>query len=83
MPSTFYGLTIAGSGLNSFQTAVNTTANNIANVQTEGYTRQVANRKQAESLRVYARYGTTGKWCYHNFHNTDQRCLLRCEILGK
>ena len=69
MPSTFYGLTIAGSGLNSFQTAVNTTANNIANVQTEGYTRQVANRKQAESL--------------HNFHNTDQRCLLRCEILGK
>ena len=60
MPSTFYGLTIAGSGLNSFQTAVNTTANNIANVQTEGYTRQVANRKQAESLRVYARYGTTG-----------------------
>lgn len=56
MPSTFYGLTIAGSGLNSFQTAVNTTANNIANVQTEGYTRQVANRKQAESLRVYARY---------------------------
>ena len=78
MPSTFYGLTIAGSGLNSFQTAVNTTANNIANVQTEGYTRQVANRKQAESLRVYARYGTTGSGV-----TTDQRCLLRCEILGK
>ena len=45
MPSTFYGLTIAGSGLNSFQTAVNTTANNIANVQTEGDSGQVANRK--------------------------------------
>ena len=40
MPSTFYGLTIAGSGLNSFQTAVNTTANNIANVQ-DVYKRQI------------------------------------------
>ena len=49
MPSTFYGLTIAGSGLNSFQTAVNTTANNIANVQTEGYT-QIVNR---QNLSVY------------------------------
>ena len=44
MPSTFYGLTIAGSGLNSFQTAVNTTANNIANVQ------QIVNR---QNLSVY------------------------------
>ncbi|MCI8327153.1 MAG: flagellar hook-associated protein FlgK [Lachnospiraceae bacterium] len=60
MPSTFFGLTIAGSGLNAFQAAVNTTANNIANVQTKGYSRQVANRVQSESLRVYARYGTTG-----------------------
>lgn len=60
MPSTFFGLTIAGSGLSSFQAAVNTTANNIANIKTPGYTRQVANRVQSESLRVYARYGTTG-----------------------
>lgn len=60
MPSTFFGLTIAGSGLSAFQAAVNTTANNIANVQTEGYSRQVANRVQSEALRVYARYGTAG-----------------------
>lgn len=60
MPSTFFGLTIAGSGLNAFQAAVNTTANNIANVQTDGYSRQVANRVQSESLRVYAKYGTAG-----------------------
>lgn len=60
MPSTFFGLNIAASGLNAFQAAVNTTANNIANVNTEGYTRQVANRAQSESLRVYQRYGTTG-----------------------
>lgn len=60
MPSTFFGLNIASSGLNAFQAAVNTTANNVANVQTEGYSRQVANRVQSESLRVYARYGTAG-----------------------
>lgn len=60
MPSTFFGLTIAGSGLSAFQAAVNTTANNIANVQTDGYCRQVANRVQSEALRVYAKYGTTG-----------------------
>jgi len=60
MSSTFFGLTIAGSGLSAFQAAVNTTANNISNVKTDGYTRQVANRAQAESLRVYAKYGTTG-----------------------
>ena len=42
MPSTFFGLNIGASGLRSFQVAVNTTANNIANVQTKGYTRQQA-----------------------------------------
>lgn len=60
MPSTFFGLNIASSGLNAFQAAVNTTANNISNVQTEGYTKQVANREASEALRVYQRYGTTG-----------------------
>ena len=60
MPSTFFGLNIASSGLSAYQAAVNTTANNISNVKTDGYSRQVANRKQAESLRVYAKYGTTG-----------------------
>lgn len=60
MPSTFFGLNIASSGLSAYQVAVNTTANNISNVKTDGYSRQVANRTQAESLRVYAKYGTTG-----------------------
>lgn len=60
MSSTFFGLTIASSGLSAFQTAVNTTANNIANVQTEGYSRQVANRQASAALRVWQRYGTTG-----------------------
>ncbi len=60
MPSTFFGLNIASSALSAFQTAVNTTANNISNVQTEGYSRQVANREASEALRVYQKYGTIG-----------------------
>lgn len=60
MPSTFFGLTIAGSGLTSFQAAINTVGNNISNVQTEGYTKQVANRVASEALRVHLKYGTAG-----------------------
>ena len=45
MPSTFFGLNIAASAINAFQVAVNTTANNISNVQTKGYSKQVANRE--------------------------------------
>lgn len=60
MPSTFFGLNIAASGLSAFQTAVNTTANNVANVQTTGYTRQTANMASTDPIRVYTRYGSTG-----------------------
>lgn len=60
MPSTFFGLTIASSGMNAYQVALNTTANNISNVQTKGYTRQQSNRVASDALRVYAKYGSTG-----------------------
>ena len=60
MPSTFFGLNIGASGLRSFQVAVNTTANNIANVQTKGYTRQQATLAATTALRVTARYGSIG-----------------------
>lgn len=60
MPSTFFGLNIGASGLRSFQVAVNTTANNIANVQTDGYSRQTATLSATTALRVAARYGSTG-----------------------
>lgn len=60
MPSTFFGLTIASSGLSTYQAALNTTANNISNVQTEGYTRQVTNRIASSALRVNQKYGTAG-----------------------
>ena len=60
MPSTFFGLNIASSAMHAFQIATNTTANNISNVQTKGYSKQVANREASEALRVYQKYGTAG-----------------------
>ncbi|MBQ3774155.1 MAG: flagellar hook-associated protein FlgK, partial [Pseudobutyrivibrio sp.] len=60
MSSTFFGLTIAASGLNTSQAQINTTANNISNVNTNGYSRQVVNTVASSALRVYQSYGTTG-----------------------
>lgn len=60
MPSQFFGLNIAASGLSAFQTSLNTTANNISNVQTQGYTRQTTNLESTDPMRVYSRYGSTG-----------------------
>ena len=60
MASTFFGLTIASSGLNTSQAQINTTANNISNVNTEGYSKQVVNTVASSALRCYASWGTTG-----------------------
>ncbi|QFJ54017.1 flagellar hook-associated protein FlgK [Pseudobutyrivibrio xylanivorans] len=60
MSSTFFGLTIAASGLNTAQAQINTTANNISNVNTTGYSRQYVNTQSASALRCYQSWGTTG-----------------------
>ena len=60
MPSTFFGLNIASSGMSAYQVALNTTANNISNLRTPGYTRQQANRVASDALRVHAKYGSVG-----------------------
>lgn len=60
MPSTFFGLNIASSGLSAYQVALNTTANNIANVQTTGYSRQQSNRVASDALLVHQQYGAVG-----------------------
>ncbi|MCI5856493.1 MAG: flagellar hook-associated protein FlgK [Agathobacter sp.] len=60
MPSTFMGLNIAASGLSAFQTAVSTTANNISNAQTPGYSRQSTTLQATQALRMTARYGSIG-----------------------
>ena len=60
MPSTFFGLHVAYSGLNAFQASINTTANNVSNVETEGYSRQTVVKQSSSALRVYQKYGSVG-----------------------
>jgi len=60
MASTFFGLTIGSSALTTYQAAINTTANNISNVRTEGYTRQTTEISATSALRVNAKYGSVG-----------------------
>ncbi len=60
MPSTFFGLNIAYSGLLASNAAQNTTANNIANVETKGYSRQQVKQQAANALRVFQTYGCAG-----------------------
>ena len=60
MSSTFFGLSIAKSGLYASQAALNTTAHNISNTETEGYSRQVTNQSASKAIRVNRTYGMAG-----------------------
>mgnify|MGYP005768385833 FL=1 len=60
MPSTFFGLNTAYTGLLASNAALNTTSNNIANVQTEGYSRQQVVQQASNALRVFQTYGCAG-----------------------
>lgn len=60
MASTFFGLYIASSGLRAANASLNTTANNISNVNTDGYSRQEVKQEANEALRVFATYGCAG-----------------------
>ena len=60
MPSQFFGLNIAYSGLMASNAALNTTSNNIANVETQGYSRQQVDQAAANALRVFTTYGCAG-----------------------
>ncbi len=60
MPSQFFGLNIAGSGLRAANAALNTTANNISNANTNGYSRQKVTQAASEALRVFSTYGSAG-----------------------
>lgn len=60
MPSQFFGLHIAASGLRAANAAQNTTANNIANAQTAGYSRQVVTQEAYNPLRTFTTYGCAG-----------------------
>lgn len=60
MRSTFFGLNIGQTGLYAYQAALNTTAHNVANTETEGYTRQVMTQTAGKALRVNSTYGMAG-----------------------
>lgn len=60
MPSQFFGLYIAGSGLRASNAALNTTANNISNAQTTGYSRQQVTQQANLALRTFTTYGCAG-----------------------
>lgn len=60
MTSTFFGLNIAASGLRAANAALNTTANNISNANTDGYSRQKVKQEASDAIRVFAKYGCAG-----------------------
>lgn len=59
MSSTFFGLNIGWSALNAYSASTNTAANNIANANTPGYSKQVTNLMAKGALRNHC-YGTLG-----------------------
>lgn len=60
MASTFFGLNIGQTGLYAYQSALDTTAHNISNAETEGYSRQVMEQKAGKALKVNSTYGMAG-----------------------
>lgn len=60
MASTFFGLNIATSGIYAAQSGLTTTAHNISNENTTGYSRQVTSQTAADALRFYTSYGMVG-----------------------
>lgn len=60
MANTFFGLDIGKSGLFVAQGGLNTTAHNIANIETEGFTRQVIEQRAGSALRANGRHGMIG-----------------------
>ena len=60
MPNTFFGLTIGASGIFASNAGVNTTAHNISNINTKGYTRQSIVQQASYAIRVYKPYGAVG-----------------------
>ena len=60
MSSQFFGLNIAASGLRAAMAAYNTTANNVSNADTTGYTKQKVVQEASSALRTFTTYGCAG-----------------------
>ena len=55
MASTFGSLEIAKSGMMAYNAALQTTAHNVANIETKGYSKQTVNTVSYTHLDVYKR----------------------------
>lgn len=60
MPSTFLGLNTSYTGLVAANAGLNVTSNNIANIETKGYSRQQVNQTAANAIRTFTSYGCVG-----------------------
>lgn len=60
MASTFFGLNIAVSGMNTYNAVLNTTAHNISNTKTTGYSKQVVNQQAKKALSLKTSFGMQG-----------------------
>ncbi len=60
MANTFFGLTIGSTGLFASKTGLNTTAHNVANIETKGYTKQTVSQVADNALRTRNKYGMLG-----------------------
>ena len=60
MASTFFGLTIAYSGLQAANTSLTVAGHNVSNINTKGYSRQQALTIAADAIRTHGTYGTLG-----------------------
>lgn len=58
--STFFGLNIGKSGLYGANVGINTTAHNVSNAQTEGYSRQTVEFKASKALPANGTWGMIG-----------------------
>lgn len=60
MASTFFGLNIGTTGLFAAKTGLNVTAHNVANIETEGYSRQTISQSADSPISTNNRYGMLG-----------------------
>ena len=60
MSSTFFGLNIGQTGLYAYKSALDTTAHNISNAETEGYSRQVMGQQAGKAIKMNSTYGMAG-----------------------
>ena len=60
MASTFFGLTIAYTGLQAANTSLTVAGHNVSNINTKGYSKQQAYVTAADAIRTHGTYGTLG-----------------------